>query len=305
MSLKKYLAVVFVLIPLVLYANITSLFDVGLAARPLGMGTAFTSVSDDVSSVFWNPAGIVKAKKLEVLLNYNMSFLDIKNYFVAFSYSLPILSIAGGFVSRVIDDIEKTDQSSILGKFSYNDGVVLLVLSKNIFNIFSLGIRSKFLYQTIDTFSSNGFGVDIGLLTLKELPNIPVVVGVSFVNVFSIPMKGVSYWDHNVEVKDELPFRIRAGISLNSNILTPSLDIELAPTESNVFRIYFGFEKKILKIFSLRAGIKKQDLENNYSILDGLSFGSSVNLSSFCLDYSLVNTEVFGFSHSISLRLKI
>ncbi|MEO0225277.1 MAG: hypothetical protein ABIL76_09340, partial [candidate division WOR-3 bacterium] len=68
------------LIPLVLYANITSLFDVGLAARPLGMGTAFTSVSDDVSSVFWNPAGIVKAKKLEVLLNYNMSFLDIKNY---------------------------------------------------------------------------------------------------------------------------------------------------------------------------------------------------------------------------------
>ncbi|MCS7228363.1 MAG: hypothetical protein NZ839_05310 [Endomicrobia bacterium] len=305
--MEKYLVVILGIIFFsnnFLKANISSLFDVGVAARPLGMGCAFTAISDDASSVFWNPAGIVKVERIELCGNYNLGYLDIKNYFLCLGYSLPFISFGLGIVQRTIDDIEKTNQTDVLGKFSYNDRVVIIVVSKNIFNLISLGIKGKFLSQEIDAFKSNGFGIDIGILTLKKLP-LPIQVGLNFSDIISLPMKGTSYWDNTQDVEEHLSFKIRAGIKGNLNIFTPSLDLEIVPSESNIFRIYFGLEKQIRNIFTIRAGIKKQDLENIYSILDGISFGGSISFKKFSLDYALINSESLGFTHSFSLNLRM
>ena len=37
----------------------------GVGARALGMGSAFTAVADDSTASFWNPAGLAKMKKPE------------------------------------------------------------------------------------------------------------------------------------------------------------------------------------------------------------------------------------------------
>ena len=43
--------------------------QIGTSARATGMGSAFTAVADDASSVFWNPAGLVEVRGNEVHLS--------------------------------------------------------------------------------------------------------------------------------------------------------------------------------------------------------------------------------------------
>lgn len=302
--MKKFFVItVIFMTPIVCFCNMNSLFDVGLSARSLGMGTAFTALSDDASAVFYNPAGVSKIKKLEVVGSYyNTSTIGINNYFVAACYSLPIFSVGFGFTQRMIGDIERTDQSTVLGSFSYSDNVLMIVISKNIFNLFSLGIKAKILSQSIDTFTSNGFALDVGVLTTKKLP-FGLSAGVNLINFISSPMRGNSYWGSG-EVEEDLPLRIRAGIKANLFKFTPSVDLEVSPSENNVFRLYLGVERKI-SLFTIRAGYKKHDFENSYSFLDGLSLGGSISLNMVSVDYALVNSEAFGFTHSLSLRLKM
>jgi hypothetical protein len=38
--------------------NFSNISKDGVGARPLGMEQAFTAVSDDVTSIYWNPAGL-------------------------------------------------------------------------------------------------------------------------------------------------------------------------------------------------------------------------------------------------------
>jgi hypothetical protein len=39
---------------------------VGMGARPLGMGEAFTALADELATIWWNPAGLVQTEKNEV-----------------------------------------------------------------------------------------------------------------------------------------------------------------------------------------------------------------------------------------------
>jgi hypothetical protein len=52
--------------------------DIGISARPLGMGGAFTAVADDASAAFWNPAGLVQLGHLEVSSMY-LNYAGIDN----------------------------------------------------------------------------------------------------------------------------------------------------------------------------------------------------------------------------------
>lgn len=60
--------------------------DVG--ARPTAMGKSYTAIGDDASSLFWNPAGIVGAKKTEFMFQYGVWF-DNMGYHAA-SLVLPM-----------------------------------------------------------------------------------------------------------------------------------------------------------------------------------------------------------------------
>ena len=40
--------------------------EIGPGARSIGMGSAYVSVADDASSIYWNPAGIASLNQTEV-----------------------------------------------------------------------------------------------------------------------------------------------------------------------------------------------------------------------------------------------
>ena len=42
--------------------------EIGPGARSLGMGSAYVSVANDASSLYWNPAGIINRNSSEIKL---------------------------------------------------------------------------------------------------------------------------------------------------------------------------------------------------------------------------------------------
>jgi hypothetical protein len=51
-----------------------------VGARAVGMGGAFTAVSDDATAPFWNPAGMVYLPYREAFLEHNEQFGNLENY---------------------------------------------------------------------------------------------------------------------------------------------------------------------------------------------------------------------------------
>ena len=90
----------------------------GGGARALGMGSAFVAVADDASAAFFNPAGIVDAQRVELMLMHSERFGDLvdRDYF---SYVQPLRGEgwAGGafaisLIHLAVDDIPITSQRS-------------------------------------------------------------------------------------------------------------------------------------------------------------------------------------------------
>ncbi len=44
--------------------------DIGISARAVGMGNAFTAVADDVYSIYYNPAGLATLERPEFATTY-------------------------------------------------------------------------------------------------------------------------------------------------------------------------------------------------------------------------------------------
>ncbi len=70
-------------------SNIPGAFvDVGYGVRPMGMGGAFTAISDDPNSAYWNPAGLLKVANPGVSLMYTKQMNLIPYYYSSFQMIL-------------------------------------------------------------------------------------------------------------------------------------------------------------------------------------------------------------------------
>jgi len=92
----------------------------GGGARALGMGGAFAAVAGDVSSVYWNPAGISGMEKRQALGMHSERFGDLVNYnFGAYAQPTTLLApkweaaIGGGIIHLGVDDIVVTNHLSL------------------------------------------------------------------------------------------------------------------------------------------------------------------------------------------------
>ncbi|MEW6041085.1 MAG: PorV/PorQ family protein, partial [Elusimicrobiota bacterium] len=89
---KICFSLLFIFYTVSLYAgegtSTANFLKIGAGARSIAMGEAFTAVSDDVSAVYWNPAGLAQLKLLELSIMHNRWVEDINYQFVG--YALPL-----------------------------------------------------------------------------------------------------------------------------------------------------------------------------------------------------------------------
>ena len=61
---------------------------IGVGARAVGMGSAFAATADDVTSIYWNPAGLAMNLSNEALFNHTNWIADVGVDFAAIATNL-------------------------------------------------------------------------------------------------------------------------------------------------------------------------------------------------------------------------
>ena len=101
-------------------------FDLGVGARPLGMGHAFVAVADDVNAVYYNPAGLINITSPQLTFMYAPIFIGLTDgsgltdFYGAFAMRLGPESAAGGaWVARYCVGGEEDANLSLLQENSF------------------------------------------------------------------------------------------------------------------------------------------------------------------------------------------
>lgn len=158
------------------YTYTNAYLDIGVNARALGMSNAYTSISDDASSIYWNPAGLTRVKStLDLSLMHNEHFGGIVKYdFGALAIKAGEKNALGfGVIRSGVDNIPNTlELIDSDGRIRYDRITAFSVADYAFFLSFarqmpvkglSVGGSMKVLHRNIGEFGKGwGFGIDLG-----------------------------------------------------------------------------------------------------------------------------------------------
>lgn len=161
------------------YSN--EFLNIGVDAAAFGMANAVTASTDDVNSVYWNPAGLTQLEDWQFSAMHASYFANIANYdYIAAAKPLDKRSAIGFSIIRFgVDDILNTTQLiDEQGNIDYNRislfstadyAFTMSYARKALRSDFSYGVNAKVIRRIIGDFSSAwGFGFDLGLRYTKD-----------------------------------------------------------------------------------------------------------------------------------------
>jgi hypothetical protein len=295
--------------------------DMGIGARPLGMGGAFVAVADDANASRHNPAGLGYMTTPEAGFTHVRMFSGMVNYNYA-GLVLPLGS-AGSFGASFGMLSEESD--------IYSERNVAFSYSRKLIESLSLGANLKMLNTSFDDgnfwvsenpyfaeTSVSGFTLDLGMLAM---PVTGLNIGLSGENL--IPA------DVSVSESEEekVPMNLRLGLAyrlsaIAANAQEPALKDVLETTiisiegamrkerETSAVKVRAGLEAWFADgVVGLRAGYRMKKVQNvSSSVAVGGSIRIPVTELNLQLDYAL---QVFGadmedkLAHRISVALSL
>jgi len=310
-------SVIFLILSLLFFTSLTaednseaSYLRMGVGARALAMGGAYTALANDATATYWNPAGLSFLPTIEIQGMYTSDLDWDRNYnFVSFGMPYKYGGIGIAWINAGVSDIQKyssTGTSSGTSDYSDNaiSGSVSLLITKNI----SVGITGKALLQDIADESYKGFGLDAGLIyDIAE----QISIGTCFRNI-----AGEIGGEH-------IPYDVSFGVSVcPMKNLTFNSDIRGTQDDSHT-KFYFGGEYWLklsesspdTRGFGLSAEEKdawkklfhKISAGIRAGINDGkLAGGIGIHYNFIGFDYTYVQAEqdVMSNNHRFSLTLR-
>ena len=175
-------------------------------ARTLGLGGAFVATADDALGILWNPAGLQAMEQNQLMFENVHLFEDTQMN--SFGFALPgsrLPSFGLSIVSLQSGDFERTNElNDNLGSFHEGETAYLFTMAKNLTPRLSLGTNFKLEQQTVEDFSSNGFGIDLGAI-YQFTPNLRI--GATMLNIAgpSITLR---------DTPENYPMQVRGGFAL-------------------------------------------------------------------------------------------
>ena len=297
-----------------------------IGPRAIGMGGAFTSVSDDILSLYWNPSGTANIFSNEAFFNHTSLYADIKHDFAAFATNLSGIGSVGVFASvlsmdempvRTIEDPEGTGEF-----FDYNTLVVGLNFARYLTENFAIGFNVKYISENLWHMNATGFAVDVGTLykvpVMNELriaasiSNFGTKMQLSGRDVTVISPSGSgdeNLINSNIELdKFDLPLIFRFGISSDlikeeSSRLTAAVDA-VHPNDHTEY-LNTGLEYAWNEIVHVRAGYNsmfEKDSEKGLTLGFGLNY-RILDVVKVKLDYAYQDFGRLNDIHYLSVGL--
>jgi hypothetical protein len=195
-------------------------FTFPMGARSIGMGRAYTGISDDVNAIVWNPAGLALLDRSEVFYSRLESFefesLDgisgINNNLIAVGFPVEKYGCFGFSLEiQNYGETVITDRSGVVRGVESDRGYIFYgSYATAIFDKLDVGFDFKYLRVN---FTGEGgtprrgstSAIDIGGL-FRPLRDVPLQIGVAFRNL------GFALQFEDEFQKDPLPRRLVLGV---------------------------------------------------------------------------------------------
>ncbi len=259
--------------------------SVGIGPRAIAMGGAFVATANDVTALYWNPAGVSRINSNSAVFSHTKWFADI-NY--NWAGAVANLGDMGTFGVSIINldygDMEVTtlaEQDGTGEFFGASDMSIALTYANNLTDRFSIGGSVKYVDQRIYNSSASTVAFDLGVLFLSEIYGLRI--GASITNFGTdMQMDGkdllVQYdIDPNIEGNNDqimaklrtdeypLPLTFRVGLAMDVLDLVDhrvTLAIDALHPSDNDESLNVGMEYLFFNTIALRAGYKSLLLDN-------------------------------------------
>jgi hypothetical protein len=291
------------------------------------MGGAFVAVATDPSALYWNPAGISRNGKTEVLLERTNYLLGTKYNFFAAVLALDENNAVGVSVTNLAygqDAVTTADNPDGTGEtWSASDWSFDITYSRNLTDRFSIAGTGKMVVQRIWRESATGWALSAGLLYITPFRDLRI--GMSIANFGTeMQLTGEDLFvtnDPNPSIKGNnkkipadlgtnsypLPLLFRVGLAMDliaSDDARLTLAADALHPSDNAQSMNVGAEVSWNKMLFARAGYGSMflpDRQGGLTVGGGLRYDISSRFT-FKFDYAyqdyglLQNVQKFAVS---------
>ena len=315
-----------------------SFLDIGIGARSLSMGGAFTAVANDATALYWNPAGIANIQRLATHFYYTPWFVGID-----FTHSAAVIpmgragAIGLSITSISMDEMKVRTIQAPEGTgelFEVSNLALATSYAKKLTDRFSFGLNIKLVQEKIWHMNANIIATDIGCLFVTK--NKGIRIGMSISN-FGNKMKLDGYdterdfdidetiFGNNDKLDSHLdtqgwllPLIFRFGVSreiIDNEMHKLTLAGDAIHPNNNYEYMNFGVEYTFMGIGSVRAGQsyifleehedkdKREELSNQFTIGIGVNYkiprGPRIQIDYVLRDFGVIQ-NIGGYSMNIS-----
>ena len=146
-------------------ASLTFL-KIGVGARAVSMGGAYVAQANDVTSMYWNPAGLTQIGHHELMVSHLDWLVDIDMEYLGYVHQINRLIAIGGFVEYLhMADMPVTTEYHPYGDgtyFHYSDMVTGISTSIRMTDKFSFGVTIKYVREDMVDLVMDGMMMDLG-----------------------------------------------------------------------------------------------------------------------------------------------
>lgn len=277
-------------------SSAAAFLEIGAGSRAIALGGAYAASADDLTCMYWNPAGLGWIKKAGISVNHANWLAETNFEYFAIAIPLNDQNVIGINLT-VLDYIKNQPVRTIIqpegtGEFyGASDMALGLTYSKILYDRFSFGITAKYIRQEIWHEKALGYAMDLGIHYKTRLDGLAIGSSISnfggelklggrdLLRAFDDDQLNYSNDKLNVQHTTDsfpLPLIIRSGISYNKKLFLNSsvtCMVDLIHPSNNIETLNAGIEFTFLRYLSLRAGYQSLFDDSSES---GLSLGVGV-----------------------------
>jgi long-subunit fatty acid transport protein len=266
---------------------------IGLGADAVGMGEAYTAHQGDVTSMFYNPAGLATMDSNQLAATHLNWIADMQ--YEALAYARPNVEFgtvgASVFLLHMPPIPARDELNNDLGTLNVSDLGVQFSYAKDMnrwlgVSGLSGGASLKILHRELAGQTASGGALDLGALY-------------NWTDNFSIgaALLNAGYLSKFGSEQDYLPLMLRLGAAFTQEFaagqkLIAALD--LTQTLDSPIKANLGLDYALARIVHIRAGYKF-GYDN-----DGFQAGLGVGWQNLSVDYAAKIMGVFGLTHYVS-----
>ena len=242
------------------------------SARAAGMGDAFTAIADDVTTIFYNPAGLTNLDKF--VFNFNHTDWIVNSSIISGAIAKPFGRNGAIGLSIVKFDTEDFEETTVLDPegtgrmFDAGDVALALAYAIQLTDNLSFGFKGQYLEEKIDIDKATAITADFSTYYRTGFRDLTL----------AMIMKNFGPEAKFLSDKFKLPlyFNVNTAMSLIGSKGSPFqwlVSVESAFATDYRDRYHLGTEMWIADMIALRGGYKFYYDTEDWTIGAGLKVG--------------------------------